>query len=89
MFESIKALENKNSILFKLDFVNNTILSCFLFFSIIDLYFLIHAVSSLIFNPFTKLVLPIGIPSKEVKAGIEIHPIIVEDKRRGQYNLEL
>ena len=68
-------------------FINS--LSCFLFFSIIDWYFLIHAVSSLIFNPFTKLVLPIGIPSKEVKAGIEIHPIIVEDKRRVQYNLEL
>ena len=54
------------SILFNLDFANNTILSClFFFFLIIDLYFLIHAVIAHIFNPIAELVLPIGIPPKE------------------------
>ena len=54
------------SILFNLDFANNTILSClFFFFLIIDLYFLIHAVIVHIFNPIAELVLPIGIPPKE------------------------
>ena len=37
IFEFIKALEIKISILFNLDFANNTILSCFFFFLIIDL----------------------------------------------------
>ena len=41
IFESIKALEIKMSILFNLDFANNTILCFFLFFLIIDLSFLI------------------------------------------------
>ena len=36
--ELIKALENKASVLFNLDFANNTISSCFIFFSLtIDL----------------------------------------------------
>ena len=30
-------------------------------------------------NPTTELVIPIGIPSKEAKAQIETHPVIVED----------
>ena len=48
--------------LFNLDFANNTILSCFLFFFlIIDLRFLITAV--IILNPTTELVIPIGIPT--------------------------
>ena len=51
--------------------VNNTILSClFLFFLIIDLYFLIPAVIAQIFNPFVKP----AMPSKEAKAEIGIHP---------------
>ena len=54
-----------------------------LFFSlIIDLYFLTPAVIAQIFNSIAKLVVPKGIPSKEVKAEIEIHPIIVEGKIR-------
>ena len=57
---------------FNLDFANNTILSCyFFFFLIIDLYFLIAAVITQIFNPIAELVILIGIPSKEVKAEIE------------------
>ena len=34
------------------------------------------------FNPIAELVIPKGIPSKEAKAEIEIHPAIVEDKIR-------
>ena len=73
-----KALEIKTSMLFNSDFTNNTILSCF-FFSllIIDLYFLIPAVITQIFNPIAELVIPIGISSKEAKAELETHPVIV------------
>ena len=45
-------------------------------------YFLIPAVISHIFNPIAELVIPIGIPIKEAKAEIEIHPVIVEAKIR-------
>ena len=61
---------------FNLDFANNTILSCyFFFFLIINLYFLIPAVITNIFNPIAELVILIGIPRKEVKAEIEIHEV--------------
>ena len=61
-FGLFKALEIKTFMLFNLDFASNTILSCFyLFFLIIDLYFLIAQ----IFNPIAGIVIPIGIPSKE------------------------
>ena len=67
--------------LFNLDFANNTVLSCFVFFFLnIDLYFLIPAVIAPNFIPIAELVIPIGIPTKEVKAEIEIHPVIVEAK---------
>ena len=69
--------------LFNLDFANNTISSCsFFFFLIIDLYLLIPSVFAQIFNHTAELVIPIGIPSKEAKAEIEIHPVIVEAKIR-------
>ena len=69
--------------LFNLDFANNTILSCFFFFFlIIDLYFLIPAVITQIFNPIVELAIPIGIPTKEAKAEMETHPVIVEPKIR-------
>ena len=52
-------------------FANNTILLCFfLFFLIIDLYFLIPAAIAQIFNPIPEIVIPVGIPSKEAKADI-------------------
>ena len=54
----------------------------FFFFLIIDLYFLIPAVITQIFNPNAELVLPIGITSKDAKAEIEIHPVIVKAKIR-------
>ena len=67
--------------LFNLDFASNTILSCFFFvFVIIDLHLLIHAVIAQIFKPIAKLVIPIGIPTKEAKAEIKIHPVIAEAK---------
>ena len=69
--------------LFNLDFANNTISSCsFFFFLIIDLYLLILSVIAQIFNHIAELVIPIGVPSKEAKAEIEIHPVIVEAKIR-------
>ena len=72
----------KTSMLFNLNFAHNTILSCFFFFLIIDLYFSIPAVIAQIFNPIAELVIPIGIPTKEAKAEMETHPVIVEAKIR-------
>ena len=67
--------------LFNLNFASNTILSCFFFFFwIIDLYFLIPVVIAQIFNPIAELIIPIGIPIKEAKAKIHMHPVIVEAK---------
>ena len=52
------------------------------FFLIIDVYFFIFADVAQIFNPVAELLIPIGIPSKEAKTEIEIHPVIVEAKIR-------
>ena len=61
--------------------LTKNILSCFFFFLlIINLYFLIPAVIAQIFNFISELVFPTGIPSKEAKAEIEIHPVITEAK---------
>ena len=62
-------------------FSNNTILSCF-FLLIIDSHFLVAAVIAKIFNPMAEVVVPIGIPSKESKAEIEIHLLTPEDRIR-------
>ena len=78
----IKALEIKTSMLFNLDFANNTILSCFFFFFlIIDSYSLIPEVTARIFSHIAELVVPIEISRKEAKAKIEIHPVIVKVKK--------
>ena len=53
-----------------------------IFFLIIDLNLLIPAAIAQIFNPIAELLIPIGIPNKEAKAEIKIHPIIVEAKIR-------
>ena len=59
---------NKTSMLFNLDFANNTILSWFFFiFIIIGVYFLVPAVIAQIFNPIAELLIPIGMPIKEEK----------------------
>ena len=66
--------------LFNRYFANNTILSCFFrFFLIFDLYFLTAVVITQNFNPFVELAVLIGIPTKEAKAEMETHPVIVED----------
>ena len=61
----------KTSALFNLDFANDNILSYF-FFLIIDLYLLIPAIIANIFDSITELVIPLGIPTKEAKAEIEM-----------------
>ena len=74
IFESNKALEIKTFLLFKLDFVNSTILSCFFFFFlIIHLYFLIPAVITQISDPIAKPKIPTELPIKEAKA--ETHSV--------------
>ena len=62
----------ENSTLFNLDFANDNILSWFFFFLIIDLYFLIQAFITQIFNTIAELAIPIGIPAKEAKAEMKI-----------------
>ena len=57
--------------LFNLDFANDNILSCFVFL-IIDLYLLIPAIIANIFDSITELVIPLGIPTKEAKAEMEM-----------------
>ena len=64
--------------LFNLHLGNNTAKSyLFFFFLIIYLYLVEKS-----FKPVSKLVIPIAIPSKEVKAETGIHPVIVEAKIR-------
>ena len=74
MFESVKTLEIKTSMLFSFFLLIILSYHASFFFLIIDLYFVIPAVIAQIFNPILELVIPIGIPSKEAKAEIEIHP---------------
>ena len=65
--------------LFNLDFVDSaTLLYFFLFFLIIELFFLIHPAIGQILNPIAELATPIGIPTKEAKSEMETHPVIVE-----------
>ena len=51
----------------------------FFFFLIINLYFSISAVIVPIFNPISELVIPAGIPAKDVKAEMETYPVIAEN----------
>ena len=60
---------------------SNTTLSCFFFFFlIIDLYFLISAVITLIFIVAAELSIRTGIPTEEAKAEMETHQVIIEVK---------
>ena len=62
IYESIKALDTSTSIAFNLAFSSITFLSCFfLFFLIIDLYFLIPAIITQIFIIAAELAILIGI----------------------------
>ena len=58
------------------------LLSFFFFFLIIDLYFLIAAVVSQIFNPTAGLAIPIGVLTKEAKVATETHTVIAEGQVR-------
>ena len=74
----ISSLEIKTTMLFNLDIAKTTILLYFyFFFLIINLHFLIATVIVQIFNAIAELVILIGIPTKEARAEIEIHPVIV------------
>ena len=83
MFELIKSLEIKTSMLFDLNFANNAILSCF-FFLFLNYSLILFNPSSYckIFAPIAELVILIGIPSKQAKTEIEMHPVIAEAKMR-------
>ena len=70
ILESIKSLEAKSFMPFKLDFANNACLSWFFFFLVISAYFLFPAVMTKTLDLIAKLVIYIGIPSKEAKAEI-------------------
>ena len=48
-------------------------------FLIIDLYLLIHVVITQISNPVAELEIAIGIPTKKLKAEMEIHQLIIEN----------
>ena len=73
-------MKNKAFLLFILDFVDNTIFSCFVFFFlIIDIYLLIRAAIAQIFNATTELV---EIPSTKGKPETETHPLTAEAKIR-------
>ena len=73
--------------LFNLDFASDVILPGFFSFSLfIDLYFLIRTVITQIFNP-NAFVIPIEIPTKEVKSEMETHQVTIEITiARDQFN---
>ena len=70
--------------LLNLAFANNTTLSYF-FFLFLNYWLIIFDSCSYcisLINPIAELVVPTGVPIKEVKAEIEIHSVIVEAKIR-------
>ena len=79
IYESIKALETRASIVSNIVFPSNTILSSsFLFFLIIDLYFLIPVVITQSFFVAPELVIPAGIPTNEENGKILTQAVTVE-----------
>ena len=60
--------------LFNADFANNILLYFFLFFSLIDLSYLVPAVITKNLNPIPEILIAIGIPAKEAKAEMETLP---------------
>ena len=58
----------------------NTILS-YSFFLIIDFYFFVPAVIAEVFNLFTELAIPIGVPTNEAKVQIETQSITAEMRK--------
>ena len=83
IYESIKALEIKTSIVFNLVFASNTILSCFFFFVlIIDLHFLIPAVTAQIVDPSAELAIPTETTINEANVEMETRALTAETKTR-------
>ena len=69
IYDLIKILDIRTSIVSNLVIPSNTILSCsFFFFLIIDLYYLIPSVIVQTFNPTAELVTPIGMSTNEANA---------------------
>ena len=67
--------------LFNLVCDKNIIFSClFIYFLIIDLYVLIHAVCAQIFNSNAELEMPTKLPTKEAKAEMKAYPVTAEAK---------
>ena len=60
---------------FNLDFANMCYFIMLLLF-LINVYVLISAVITQIFNPIVELATAIGMPTKEVKTEIETHSVI-------------
>ena len=54
----------------------------FCFFLMIDLYFLIPAISAQIFIPTAELVIATGTPTNETNAEIETHPLTTAKNER-------
>ena len=72
IYESIKALKFKTSIVFNLNFLDDTILSCFFFFFfMIGLYFLSPAVIAQIFIATSEIITPTGAATNEANAEIK------------------
>ena len=89
IFDSIKTLEIKTSILINLDFANNIcnfimlvllFLNplCFYFLISFDLHFWIPAVITQIVNLIVELAIRMRIPTKEAKVELEKYPVILE-----------
>ena len=68
--------------LFNLDFANDIILSYFFLFLIIVYlwWFLVPTVITQIFNPVAEILIPVEIPTKEVKAENNTHSVTVKIK---------
>ena len=81
IYELIKDLEIRTSIVFNLSFPNNTILSCFFFFSyIIELYFLILAVIAQPLISTAEIMIPTWKQANEANIEIETQSVTVETK---------
>ena len=63
IYESIKAITLKTSIVFNFAFANNTILLYFFLFFLNDLYFWVPAVNAQIFNYIAELAIPTERPT--------------------------
>ena len=81
IYESINAVNITTLVVSNLVFPINTILS-YSFFLIIDFYFFVPAVIAQVFNLFTELVIPIGIPTNEAKVQIETQSITAEMRKK-------